>query len=90
MTERQSPHLELARTPKQLTGPPVFMTVIEAAAFLRISPVTLGRWRIEGHGPPFCKFGKRVLYECGDVIAWANTRKRLSTSEPDHRARVRG
>jgi len=30
-----------------------FLTVVEAAAFLRISPVTLARWRIEGRGPQF-------------------------------------
>jgi predicted DNA-binding transcriptional regulator AlpA len=58
-----------------------FLTVKEAAALLRVSEVTLGRWRIEGQGPQYCKLGRRVVYTCDDLIAWAETRKRFSTSE---------
>jgi hypothetical protein len=59
----------------------VFFTVIEAAAFLRISPITLGRWRIEGCGPPYRKFGRRVVYARDDLLAWANQQARSSTSD---------
>jgi excisionase family DNA binding protein len=65
----------------QHSTPTVFLTVSEAAALLRLSEITLGRWRIEGSGPPFRKFGRRVLYERCDLIAWAELRKRVSTSE---------
>jgi excisionase family DNA binding protein len=60
---------------------PVFLTVMEAAALLRVSQVTLGRWRIEGRGPVYRKFGRRVLYADRDVIAWAAGQARMSTSD---------
>ena len=65
----------------QRISPPVFLTVREAAALLRLSEITLCRWRIEGSGPPFRKFGRRVLYERSDLVAWAQAQTRLSTSE---------
>jgi excisionase family DNA binding protein len=61
--------------------PTVFLTALEAAAVLRISAVTLGRWRIEGHGPRFAKFGRRVLYDRSELLAWAQSQTRQSTSE---------
>jgi hypothetical protein len=54
---------------------------MEAAALLRVSQVTLGRWRIEGRGPVYRKFGRRVLYADSDVIAWAADQARMSTSD---------
>jgi hypothetical protein len=72
-----TPHLPAAK-------PSDFLTAPEAAALLRVSPVTLGRWRIEGCGPPYKKFGRRVLYACSDVLFWADAQTRLNTSEPAH------
>ncbi len=43
---------------------PVFLTVREAAEFLRLSEITLGRWRIEGVGPPYHKPSKTGLGAC--------------------------
>jgi hypothetical protein len=60
----------------------LFLTASEVAALLRISPVTLSRWRIEGCGPPFRKFGRRVLYSHGDLLTWAETQRRWNTSAP--------
>jgi excisionase family DNA binding protein len=57
-----------------------FLSAKEAAALLRISPITLGRWRIEGRGPAFRKFGRRVVYAREDLMAWAETQRRESTS----------
>jgi hypothetical protein len=66
----------------QLTGKhAVFLTTSEAGGFLRISPITLGRWRIEGHGPPYRKFGRRVVYARDDLLAWAKQQARSSTSD---------
>ena len=66
----------------QLTGThAVFLTTSEAGNFLRISPITLGRWRIEGYGPPYHKFGRRVVYARDDLLAWANKQARSSTSD---------
>ena len=63
---------------------PVFFTVKEAAKLLRLSPVTLGRWRAEGVGPPHRKFGRKVIYDQADLIHWAAAQKRTSTSEEPH------
>ena len=61
---------------------PIFLTVRETAAFLRLSEITLSRWRTEGGGPPYRKFGRRVLYARTDLVAWAEAQTRLSTSQP--------
>ena len=59
---------------------PVFLTASEAAAFLRLSTVTMSRWRISGQGPLARWFGRRVVYARADLIAWADERRRQSTS----------
>jgi Helix-turn-helix domain len=64
---------------------PVFLTATEAAGFLRISPVTLSRWRIGGCGPAYRKFGRRVVYAHADLTAWAEAQRWASTSEPKRR-----
>lgn len=61
----------------------LFLTQREAAALLRLSERTLERYRREGTGPPFCAFGRRRLYSRGDVFAWAEACKRISTSHAD-------
>jgi hypothetical protein len=66
-----------------------FLTANETALFLRISPVTLSRWRIEGAGPPFRKFGRRVLYARPELLAWTNAQKRSSTSDSPDRCNER-
>jgi excisionase family DNA binding protein len=58
----------------------MFLTVPEAAALLRVSQITLNRWCLTGCGPAYRKFGKRVLYARSDVLAWADGRRRQSTS----------
>jgi hypothetical protein len=73
--------LEPEQPAEQPASPPVFLTAAEAAAFLRISPITLSRWRIEGCGPAYRKFGRRVVYALADLIAWAEGQRRASTSE---------
>ena len=87
-----NPHVRLEpRQPPNAT--PVFITVRETAEFLRLSEITLGRWRTEGVGPPYHKFGRRVVYGRSDLIAWSQAQKRSSTSQCDRRmtmwARVR-
>jgi predicted DNA-binding transcriptional regulator AlpA len=62
-------------------GQPIFLTVSEVAALLRLSVITICRWRISGTGPPFRKFGRRVVYGRADILAWAAEQKRLSTSD---------
>ena len=50
------------------------------------SPATLATKATRGDGPPYVKFGRRVLYRWGDLLAWAEartTKPRTSTSEAD-------
>lgn len=63
-------------------SPPVveFLTPREAAELLRLSAVTLARWRIEGRGPEFRIFGRRVVYARGELMVWAAEQARTSTS----------
>ncbi len=61
--------------------PQTYLTTAETARLLRVSEVTLARWRIEGQGPAFNKFGKRVLYARDDVLTWAKSQRRTSTSQ---------
>lgn len=35
---------------------------------------TLRRWRQLGHGPPYIKVGRRVLYREADLQAWIDER----------------
>lgn len=60
---------------------PVYVSVREAAEFLRLSQKTLHRYRISGEGPVFHKFGRRVRYALSDLEDWAATRRRTSTCD---------
>jgi hypothetical protein len=63
---------------------PSLLTTIEAAKYLRLSPRTLERLRVQGDGPRFMKAGRglraRVLYAPGDLQGWIS-RTYGSTSE---------
>ena len=58
----------------------IYMSTREAAALLGLSPRTLDRYRVNGEGPPFHRFGNRVRYLRTDVEAWAAERRMTSTS----------
>ena len=46
-----------------------------------LSPRTLEKWRLNGEGPAFRKFGKKVVYAESDLEAWAESQRRTSTSK---------
>lgn len=54
----------------------------DAAAHLGVSKSFLEKLRLSGGGPLYAKLGKVVIYDRADLDAWANARKRSSTSEP--------
>ena len=58
----------------------LFLRQAEAADLLRLSGRTLERWRLEGVGPPYRRFGRRVLYDKHDLLIWAEAQTRTSTS----------
>lgn len=70
---------------KQGTISPGYLTTVEAADFVRLSPRTLERLRVQGTGPRFIKAGKgkraRVLYRAADLQDWLNATVYQSTSE---------
>jgi len=51
------------------------------AEFLGLSERTMERLRLEGRGPAFHKFGRRVMYQWRDVRTWADAQRRTSTSD---------
>jgi hypothetical protein len=58
-----------------------YLTVVEAAAFLRLKPRTLDNMRSNGVGPIYCKHGGRILYNLSDLIDWSQASRRRSTAE---------
>jgi predicted DNA-binding transcriptional regulator AlpA len=53
----------------------------EAAAFLRLSPRTLDRLRVEGGGPRFLRLRRSIRYRQADLDHWLSLRCVNSTSE---------
>jgi excisionase family DNA binding protein len=53
------------------------LTTQEAAALLRLSPVTLACWRATRAQPElrFIKVGRSVRYAESDVMAWLHSRR---------------
>ena len=58
-----------------------FVPETDAAAFLGLSKRTLQKMRVKGGGPEFRKFGYAVRYKLDDIEAWADARRRRSTSD---------
>ena len=58
------------QVPDLLAG---FLTTNEAAFAVRLSPVTLTKWRASGKGPPWCRIAGRVLYRESDLREWVET-----------------
>ena len=65
--------------------PSGYLTTVEAADFVRLSPRTLERLRVDGTGPKFIKAGRgkraRVLYRVADLKEWLESDVYQSTSE---------
>ena len=59
----------------------MFFDQQEAADFLKLSPRTLEKLRVAGDGPPYLKYTRRVVYDRVDLIDWARSSRRGSTSE---------
>ena len=58
-----------------------YLSTIQAAIILNISPRTLERWRLTGDGPSYRKFGKRVTYSQTTLLEWAEEQTHTSTSD---------
>jgi hypothetical protein len=60
---------------------PEFVDEFVIERVLGVPVKTLRNWRVNGRGPPFCKFGASVRYELATAIRWARERQVNSTSE---------
>jgi excisionase family DNA binding protein len=59
-----------------------FLTVVEAAAYLRVSKNYLDKLRVKGGGPEFFRLGrKKVVYHKAHLDAWMAARRYGSTTE---------
>ncbi|RFB95771.1 hypothetical protein B5K11_11695 [Rhizobium leguminosarum bv. trifolii] len=54
-------------------------TAPEAADRLRVSEITLARWRCTKRGPLYIKSGGRVLYREADLLEYENKNARKGT-----------
>lgn len=68
-------------TDAQRALPDELLTPTAASEFLKITVVTLQRWRTEGCGPPYCKIGRRVTYRRSDLNEFVNGRVVQSTAQ---------
>jgi len=57
------------------------LTTQEAADILRLSRTNLEKRRVYGTGPKFLRLGRSVRYRYLDVIHWAESGLRRSTSD---------
>ena len=58
-----------------------FLTVQEAATYLRLKKRTLDNMRWMGTGPKFRKHGGRIYYDRDELKEWSLNSRRNSTSE---------
>lgn len=56
------------------------LTPKEAAERLRSSPGTLANWRVQGGGPKYIKFGRKVLYPLAELEAFEKSHLMVATS----------
>jgi len=49
---------------------PRLLTPSEASSLLRVTPGTMRRWRLDGHGPPVTTVGKMPRYDLSDLLRW--------------------
>jgi excisionase family DNA binding protein len=61
--------------------PEEFLTPKQAATFLRVSKSYLDKLRVDGGGPRFLRFGRKILYRRSELNVWAEQRCFSSTSE---------
>lgn len=59
-------------------GASPYLTIREAADYLRTSERALRRYRDEGGGPNYIYHSKRVIYRLDDLEAWVNSRTQRS------------
>jgi excisionase family DNA binding protein len=62
-------------------APEAYYTPEEAAEYLRSSPSTLAKLRLNGGGPAFTRIGRVIRYRRSDLDRWMSDKLAHSTSE---------
>ena len=58
--------------PAPSPAPGDFVSAVEAARILGVSPKTIDNWRWKGQGPPYHKIGRRLVrYHRADLAKFA-------------------
>ena len=70
-----------AKKPSENDSLEILMNEHEAAARMGLKVATLRRWRWAGCGPNFIKLGNAVRYAPGDLAAFIDAGRRISTSD---------
>jgi hypothetical protein len=61
-------------------GVPAYLREADAAKVLCLATGTLQNWRVLGIGPTYLKLGGRIVYAAADLVSWAESQRRTSTS----------
>ena len=56
----------------------IYITVVQAANYLGVTPDTLSKWRSRKIGPAYYKVGRRVQYLIADLDDWRERQKILT------------
>jgi predicted DNA-binding transcriptional regulator AlpA len=62
-------------------SPKEMLTETAVADLLCQSVRTIQKWRVNGQGPSFYKFGRSVRYLTSEVLAWREERRKAHTSQ---------
>lgn len=58
----------------------VFLTAIEFAEMVRLSPRTVEKLRLEGRGPKYFRLGaggrSKVIYRLADILTWMEVHRK--------------
>ena len=75
-------NMNIQRDHQERFDPVALLTECQAAQLLGFTPRCLQAWRQRGGGPMFVRISARAIrYRRRDIIAWAESRLKSSTSE---------
>jgi excisionase family DNA binding protein len=74
-------NIQPAHSNAVIASVPEFLTNDQVADLLGLSPRTTERFRLEGRGPSYHKFGRIVRYSRAAVLDWVAQQMRTSTAE---------
>jgi len=77
--ERRRKSNKSGRAPAKIASP--YLSIDEAALYLRVTARALEHFRGEGGGPAYRKHGGSIVYHIHDLDLWSSLRRFSSTSK---------